>query len=1849
MKHRVKNVTSVALAAAMLATSVFSGVGAVFAESEDLVQMETAVEENNIVAGGTLAPEIAVTDDGISVSDVSDAIEIETVEAQTGATVSIQEENISVDHSRLLSVSSFNKSDADRKFRLYFWNGELPEEKENWNFSNPNMDVYLVPESEKLTGELTHRNIVQDVDLHFVEDRTGDDVKARYLLADLPADSSLDFTVRVDADAACDVSVITSVDDALFDGVSLSWDIEDIVMESELETESEMILIEPETNEIVMKDSIVIEGGGTETALESEADVKEHFLETADGIGNLNVSDFASMRLVVLASNPDTMIDPEHVIANYDKIYLLQYGSVEQAMNAYVYYMANADAVEPDTVLEMASEVLSDENIDMDVTEEQNPISALSEEDDSDIVRRTDCVIALIDTGASEGPNVVDRASLIDDVLEGNNSHANDMVAAIVSQNPDAKVLSVRALGNDGRGTVSSIVAAMEYAINQNVSIINLSLYAKTNLLNSVLETEIQKAVSMGIDVVGAAGNDGADVAGYMPGSVRDAWIIGAANEDGSRADFSNYGSTVDYNVIASSTSDAAAKFSGYLSLYGCAGIIENTGIIYSTAYESGADVSIGDGIVINEDDRFDDTEFILSDENVEIPSDSSDKDEFLLHEDRYGLQSGDEFSIYHKTQYYWIEDKDFDYQSFIVESLVEDGETWSYFAGELSYDVDVLSYITYVLIPDDETEDVHYVVVPFAAVEARDDSNVVSDEAASIIMTPLIQRDEFIGVVADKSNETLDGGIMTVEKDSEFNPDFVNLGYDLSKFSVHMEDNGGFDISAEGSYDVLYEVISYQDMSAFWYVKLTIQVVDHLDLNGRVRVVLDWPGIYAVVYFKDGTSESLYYGKSFATDKEIAYIRFGDTDDRTDIRYGAGVELQDADGAVLDASSYELTSDENSFYRLTLFSDNCTWIRLYNTVSDYYDSKGGGFAQEESDVMTAAATSTKQFNGLTYGRVSVNYNAGSYTFTNKSGFLTALNNWLSTYGASYELSDIPSSISIGCADSGAAAYDGSGWNSATITATATISGDTVTKVKLSLWCVSRSAAAYGSPTTDYSHPGWKLGYQRFAGSKSLGKPDVSAQIKIVKYIAGSAAWLQLAEDVIAGKATFGIYTDAACTQLYDTVTLRFSDVGDADGRMGTDTVDVDPGTYWVRETYTVPNCANNLPTIYGPYTVANDDTAVVRDAGYNWVRNLPYTFRLRLKKIDEAGVPVANGIFKVQYRSNSAGAVKWTGYFKTDSNGLLIGDDDHFVPSYKDNNGVTHVSDAPINTSTKYFWFPVGQLIVQEVLAPEGYVLNSTVQILTLSTSKSDETQAHWIYAEDVVEPHIVEPPKYSHIAIKKINAAGGWDDSLKNAQFTLYHGTTALETITITSSALHTFKYDCSLGETYVIRETRTPAGYQTAADISVTIADGSNYKETYSYNIKNLSKPPKVKVTKTSTADSEILNLSSYSREGAEFGIYTDQGCSAANKIGTLKTKADGTTDPFTLSCQAAGTYTYYVREDKAPAGHKQNTAPKAFSVTLPADAGKTIPVEISDDPEFTEHELNVTKLGDKGGPIENAIFKVEYFDAQLADPAKLVKTWYLRSDKDGKVLLDRLHLDPSRRSQSSDFFTWNGEIVIPIGGYLQLTEVEAPAEYIVDDTPMGFLTTKTVNLESKMYNEPEPCEIRLIKYDTNGTTPLAGVEFKLEFVSETVTPTANASPGFTRLLTVGESVTRSTNSNGEIMFENLDQGTYRITEVKTVPGRTLLKDPIEVTLPIRLSQSEIAAQGNVDTSKGKVDPVTGKTFFYECLYEITNTPAFKVPMTGSTGTWKFGYIGIGIAAVVGMVVIMYTDRRRRKRKV
>ena len=71
---------------------------------------------------------------------------------------------------------------------------------------------------------------------------------------------------------------------------------------------------------------------------------------------------------------------------------------------------------------------------------------------------------------------------------------------------------------------------------------------------------------------------------------------------------------------------------------------------------------------------------------------------------------------------------------------------------------------------------------------------------------------------------------------------------------------------------------------------------------------------------------------------------------------------------------------------------------------------------------------------------------------------------------------------------------------------------------------------------------------------------------------------------------------------------------------------------------------------------------------------------------------------------------------------------------------------------------------------------------------------------------------------------------------------------------------------------------------------------------------------------------------------------------------------------------------------------------------------------------------------------------------------------------------------------------------------------------------------------------------------------------------------------------------------------------------------------------------------DTSKATLDDgYSGKWYFYDATYEVTNDYTFKLPQTGGMGTWKYGFIGVGIAVVLaGGLFVHDSLNKKRKRK-
>ena len=110
-----------------------------------------------------------------------------------------------------------------------------------------------------------------------------------------------------------------------------------------------------------------------------------------------------------------------------------------------------------------------------------------------------------------------------------------------------AQLVPIRVLSCTGSGSVSGVIAGIEWAITNHIAgtpaVANMSLGGG---LSSSLNAAVARAVADGITMVVAAGNDNANACGASPASEPSAITVGATNSADSRASFSNFGSCVD-------------------------------------------------------------------------------------------------------------------------------------------------------------------------------------------------------------------------------------------------------------------------------------------------------------------------------------------------------------------------------------------------------------------------------------------------------------------------------------------------------------------------------------------------------------------------------------------------------------------------------------------------------------------------------------------------------------------------------------------------------------------------------------------------------------------------------------------------------------------------------------------------------------------------------------------------------------------------------------------------------------------------------------------------------------------------------------------------------------------------------------------------------------------------------------------------------------------------------------------------------------------------------------------------------------------------------------------------------
>ena len=261
------------------------------------------------------------------------------------------------------------------------------------------------------------------------------------------------------------------------------------------------------------------------------------------------------------------------------------------------------------------------------------------------------------------------------------------------------------------------------------------------------------------------------------------------------------------------------------------------------------------------------------------------------------------------------------------------------------------------------------------------------------------------------------------------------------------------------------------------------------------------------------------------------------------------------------------------------------------------------------------------------------------------------------------------------------------------------------------------------------------------------------------------------------------------------------------------------------------------------------------------------------------------------------------------------------------------------------------------------------------------------------------------------------------------------------------------------------------------------------------------------------------------------------------------------------------TYKLTETAAPAGYVLDSTPITVEVT---NAGQTVSKTIT----------NTRAVGNI------SILKT---DAETNKP--LAGVHFKLTDSTGKLISEAV-------TGTEGKITFSG---MALGKYV-LTETEAPEGYALDSTPIPVeLTEHGRTVEINVKNTQSRGNLKLIKKDAYENKPLAGAVYRLLDES-------------------GKKLAEGTsNENGEIVFENLLYGNYRVQEISAPKGYKVDERAYTVIVPTEngtQTVTDLRRPGTLEVKKQdeKGKPLAGASFLLEYS---TNNGTTWTPVTNRSG--------------------------------
>lgn len=375
----------------------------------------------------------------------------------------------------------------------------------------------------------------------------------------------------------------------------------------------------------------------------------------------------------------------------------------------------------------------------------------------------------------------------------------------------------------------------------------------------------------------------------------------------------------------------------------------------------------------------------------------------------------------------------------------------------------------------------------------------------------------------------------------------------------------------------------------------------------------------------------------------------------------------------------------------------------------------------------------------------------------------------------------------------------------------------------------------------------------------------------------------------------------------------------------------------------------------------------------------------------------------------------------------------------------------------------------------------------------------------------------------------------------------------------------------------------------------------------------------IQKTSALPNITDGNSCYSLKGAEYGVYKSRSLSGDSRVDTLVTDSNGRAISKRLPFG-----TYYVTEIKASKGYEIDSTVYPITIDSSRTAASSANVAgVKEVPGIDPSIVEITKLwsGDETPTIpslEGTQFTIKYYDGFYTEnnlPAKATRTWVIEAKRVGNkyiaMLTDKYLVD----NLSDSLYKADGKRnVIPYGtvsiqetkpafGYTlegtlrdnHGTRISTTKPYVTQIRKKGDLVALQGGNQYSGNNVPVFGSIKINKVNDDGKSPIPGARFELKNSKGEVVKTAE------------------TNSKGEIIFDKLYPDRYTVTELKGKGGYMLLKDPLIIDVPTKLTKAEINSKGYV-IGEFKHNERDNMHYKHDISIDVVNNKSFPVPSTG-----------------------------------